>query len=248
MEIIKQRKFGLIGKDIDYSFSRGYFAKKFEREQIQGCSYVNFDCADEEAVRATLQTQGLSGLNVTIPYKEVAYAAVDQLSEQAKAIGAVNTIVFDAKGKTIGHNTDAYGFEKSLFSQWKGHAKKALILGTGGASKAVHYVLEKHKIFSQYVSRVKKENTLSYDELCKESLHDYLLIINCTPLGTFPDVELAPEIPYQALTKDHFLFDLVYNPSETRFLALGKEQGAKIANGADMLMHQAEASWKLWNT
>ena len=247
METERQRKFGLIGKDIDYSFSRAYFAKKFEQLNIKNCQYVNFDCPDEVAVRKTIERQDLAGLNVTIPYKEVAFDAVDELSEQARAIGAVNTVVFDDNGKTIGHNTDAYGFEKSLFEHWKGKTDKALILGTGGASKAVDFVLRQHHIHPQWVSRNPQEGVITYADLTDAIIRQHLLIINCTPLGTFPNTSQAPDLPYAALTEEHFLFDLIYNPAETRFLSLGIKQGAKTANGAQMLVHQAEASWALWN-
>ena len=171
---------------------------------------------------------------------------MDQLSPTAAAIGAVNTIVFTQEGKRIGDNTDAYGFERALFDQYNGKPEKALILGTGGASKAVAYVLRKRGIIPQFVSRKAGENTLDYAALTTEVILAHELIINCTPLGTFPAVDTAPSINYEALTPKHFLFDLVYNPEETRFLQLGKKQGAGTANGADMLVHQANRSWALW--
>lgn len=248
MEQKNARKFGLIGKNIDYSFSRNYFASKFKKEGIANCIYDNYDCATDKEVRKTLERNDLSGLNVTIPYKEVAFEAVDGHSEQALAIGAVNTIVFESNGKTTGHNTDAYGFEKALLEHWKKNAVKALILGTGGASKAVHYVLEQHGLEVQFVSRSGKNNSLRYEELTEQHIQEHQLIVNCTPLGTHPNVEEAPALPYEALTKDHFLFDLIYNPAETRFLQLGKKFGAQGANGANMLVYQAEASWDIWNS
>lgn len=246
MAINKKLNFGLLGKNIDYSFSPGYFAQKFERESLLYCNYRNFDCATIEEVFSTIQRPDLKGLNVTIPYKEAVVAAMDQLSPTAKAIGAVNTILFTVDGKRIGDNTDAYGFERALFDQYNGKPKKALILGTGGASKAVAYVLRKRCITPQYVSRKSGENTIDYAALTKAVIEEHELIINCTPLGTFPDVNSAPAINYEALTSKHFLFDLVYNPAETRFLQLGKKQGAGTANGADMLIHQANRSWALW--
>ncbi len=242
----KKLKFGLLGKSIDYSFSPGYFAKKFERENLPHCDYRNFDCATVEEVFSTIQRTDLKGLNVTIPYKEEVIPAMDQLSPTAKAIGAVNTIIFTEDGKRIGDNTDAYGFERALFDQYDGNPKRALILGTGGASKAVHYVLRKRGITPQYVSRKAGENAIDYAALTKAVIEEHELIINCTPLGTFPEVDYAPALNYEALTAKHFLFDLVYNPAETLFLKLGKKQGAGIANGADMLVHQANRSWELW--
>jgi len=242
----KKLNFGLLGKNIDYSFSPGYFAEKFERENLLHCHYQNFDCATVDEVFSTIQRTDLKGLNVTIPYKEEVIPAMDQLSPTAAAIGAVNTIVFTQKGKRIGDNTDAYGFERALFDQYNGKPEKALILGTGGASKAVAYVLRNRGIIPQFVSRKAGENTLDYAALTTEVILAHELIINCTPLGTFPAVDTAPSINYEALTPKHFLFDLVYNPEETRFLQLGKKQGAGTANGADMLVHQANRSWALW--
>ena len=242
----KKLNFGLLGKNIDYSFSPGYFTKKFERENLPHCSYRNFDCATVEEVLSTIQRKDLKGLNVTIPYKEAVIPAMDTLSPTASAIGAVNTILFTEDGKRIGDNTDAYGFERALFDQYKGRPQKALILGTGGASKAVAYVLRKRGIIPQYVSRKATENAIDYTALTDELINAHQLIINCTPLGTFPDIEQAPPINYEAISEQHFLFDLVYNPAETRFLQLGKKQGAGTANGSDMLVHQANRSWALW--
>lgn len=247
MENNKLRKFGLIGKDIDYSFSRNYFAEKFKRENHLNHQYENYDCATLAEVFATIERNDLAGLNVTIPYKEKVLEAMDSLSPQAKEIGAVNTILFRENGCREGHNTDAYGFERALFDQWTPNTQKALILGTGGASKAVRYVLEKHNIQAQYVSRTAGENILRYDQLTPTVLQAHLLIINCTPLGTFPKTEEAPAIDYSQLTEKHFLFDLIYNPAETKFMELGKKYGAKAANGSQMLIHQAEQAWELWN-
>ena len=159
----------------------------------------------------------------------------------------MNTILFRENGYREGHNTDAYGFERALFDHWTPNTQKALILGTGGASKAVRYVLEKHNIQAQYVSRTAGENILRYDQLTPTVLQAHLLLINCTPLGTFPKTEEAPEIDYSQLTEKHFLFDLIYNPAETKFMELGKKHGAKAANGSQMLIHQAEQAWELWN-
>ena len=242
----KKLNFGLLGKNIDYSFSPGYFAKKFEQENLNYCDYHNFDCATIEEVFSTIKRKDIKGLNVTIPYKEAVIPAMDALSPSATAIGAVNTILFTKDGKRIGDNTDAYGFERALIDQYDGNPQKALILGTGGASKAVAYVLRKRGIIPQYVSRKATENAIDYAALTNEHIEAHQLIINCTPLGTFPDIDQAPPINYNALDKQHFLFDLVYNPEETRFLKLGKKQGAGTANGSDMLVHQANRSWALW--
>ena len=246
MENDKELKFGLLGKDIDYSFSRGYFAEKFRQENLPHCRYDNYDCAEVEEVHKTILRSDIKGLNVTIPYKEVVAPVLDELSPVAAEIGAVNTIVFTKAGKRIGHNTDAYGFEKSLFECWNGQAEKALILGTGGASKAVGFVLKQHGIQTQFVSRNASKKSICYEDLSPALIAEHQLIVNCTPLGTFPNVDAAPAIDYSALTPTHCLFDLIYNPKETRFLQLGKAQGAATANGQSMLAHQAEAAWALW--
>ena len=246
MENDKELKFGLLGKDIDYSFSRGYFAEKFRQENLPHCRYDNYDCAEVEEVHKTILRSDIKGLNVTIPYKEVVAPVLDELSPVAAEIGAVNTIVFTKAGKRIGHNTDAYGFEKSLFECWNGQAEKALILGTGGASKAVDFVLKQHGIQTQFVSRNASKKSICYEDLSPALIAEHQLIVNCTPLGTFPNVDAAPAIDYSALTPTHCLFDLIYNPKETRFLQLGKAQGAATANGQNMLVHQAEAAWALW--
>ena len=246
MEIDNELKFGLLGKDIDYSFSRGYFAEKFRQENLPHCRYDNYDCAEVEEVHKTILRSDIKGLNVTIPYKEVVAPVLDELSPVAAEIGAVNTIVFTKAGKRIGHNTDAYGFEKSLFECWNGQAEKALILGTGGASKAVDFVLKQHGIQTQFVSRNASKKSICYEDLSPALIAEHQLIVNCTPLGTFPNVDAAPAIDYSALTPTHCLFDLIYNPKETRFLQLGKAQGAATANGQSMLAHQAEAAWALW--
>lgn len=246
MALKKALNFGLLGKNIAYSFSPGYFAKKFAQENLSHCHYQNFDCATVEDVFATIARKDIKGLNVTIPYKEAVLSAMDELSPTAAAIGAVNTIIFTKEGKRIGDNTDAYGFERALFDQYKRRPKKALILGTGGAAKAVKYVLKKRGITPQLVSRKASENCLDYAALTDDIINEHQLIINCTPLGTHPAIEESPALNYAALNEQHFLFDLVYNPPMSRFLQLGKAQGAGTANGADMLVHQANRSWDLW--
>ena len=202
MENNKQHKFGLLGKDIDYSFSRTYFAEKFQREKRTNCQYDNYDCPSVDDVHNIILRNDLSGLNVTIPYKEVVAPMLDELSPQAEEIGAVNTIVYTKSGKRVGHNTDAYGFEKSLFDQWNGTAKKALILGTGGASKAVEYVLKQKGIQPQFVSRKANKKCLGYSDLTT----NIIVIIRHYQLhlGTFPNIEEAPAIDYNALGPQHF--------------------------------------------
>jgi shikimate dehydrogenase len=239
--------FGLLGKDVDYSFSRAYFAEKFKKEGLDHCSYQNFDLADLTDFKAVLQTPQLKGMNVTIPYKQEVMPFLDNLDEVSKAIGAVNTIVFNKDGTTTGHNTDYIGFQKSIAPMITDEVKAALVLGTGGASKAVVYALNKMGIKTQYVSRKKHTNNLTYDEITEAILNDHKLIVNCTPLGTHPNILQRPNLNYDQLTNTHILFDLIYNPSETAFMKAGKKAGAKVGNGENMLVAQAEASWHLWN-
>ncbi|WP_299891548.1 shikimate dehydrogenase [uncultured Lacinutrix sp.] len=242
------RKFGLIGKNISYSFSRNYFKNKFEIENISNAFYENFDIEDINAFESELKHQDIKGFNVTIPYKESIIPYLDKLNKKAKAIGAVNTIRISKKGKYIGYNTDFYGFKKALKPYLETHHKKALILGTGGASKAVAYALKSLNIKFLFVSRhPKKDNEISYLELSEKLVKKHRLIINCTPLGTHPNINNCPDIPYDSITKKHILFDLIYNPEETKFLTIGKLKGATIVNGQGMLELQAEKSWKIWN-
>lgn len=241
-------KFGLVGKNISYSFSRNYFANKFETENLPH-TYVNFDLQSIDDLERILKTTpNLKGLNVTIPYKEQVIPILDQLNKTAQKIGAVNTIKITKNGKTVGYNTDYYGFKNSLQPHLKSHHKKALILGTGGASKAIAYALKKLKIKFDFVSRSQKQGvTFLYSELTDEMISDYTIIINCTPMGTFPNVEDCPDIPYQAITKNHILYDLIYNPDQTKFLHYGYSKGATTINGLKMLELQAEKSWKTWH-
>ncbi len=242
-------KLGLLGKQISYSFSNTYFKKKFEDLNITDTTYENFDLNDiSEFPLIFKNNPEVKGLNVTIPYKEQVIPFLDKLDKKAKKIGAVNTIRITKKGKLIGSNTDYYGFKKSIESYLKPHHKHALILGTGGASKAIAYALKKLKIKFKYVSRSpKNDQTISYDTLMSEGLGKYKLIINCSPVGTFPNVDDSPNIPYNDITSEHLLFDLIYNPEETTFLRKGKVQKATILNGYNMLVNQAEKSWKIWN-
>lgn len=244
-------KYGLIGFPLKHSFSRKFFTEKFENEHIDA-EYLNFEIPEINQLHQIIASHPeLKGLNVTIPYKEVVIPLLDELHPQAEEIGAVNVIkVEQAEGKIklTGYNSDLLGFQNSIapFIDSRIH-KKALILGTGGASKAVKCALDNLGISSKFVSRTTKEGQFIYQELNKEILKDYKVIVNSTPLGTFPDIDNAPDIPYESLTEEHLLFDLVYNPSETKFLKLGKINNAKTKNGSEMLELQAIASWKIWN-
>ncbi|ARV10505.1 shikimate dehydrogenase [Winogradskyella sp. PC-19] len=241
-------KFGLIGKDIDYSFSRGYFAEKFKAENLPH-EYVNFDLQNiSEFEDIFKNSENIKGLNVTIPYKETVIPFLDKLNKRAKEIGAVNTIKISKKGKLIGHNTDFYGFKNSLKPHLQKHHKKALILGTGGASKAIAYALEQLKIEFHFVSRTKKEGvTFTYADLTDAIINAHQILINCSPVGTFPDINTCPDIPYDGISEHHILYDLIYNPPQTKFLRLGESQNAITINGSKMLELQAEKSWEIWN-
>lgn len=243
----KKNRYGLLGKNISYSFSRGYFTEKFKKSGLSEHSYENFDLQSIMDFPGLLQHHDLKGLNVTIPYKEDVISYLDDIDEEAKKIGAVNTIKFTESG-TKGFNTDVYGFQKSLEPFLKEHHKKALILGTGGASKAIHYVLTNLGIESTYVSRHGHDKVLAYEQLNKEIVENSTILVNCTPLGTHPEIQTKPDIPYQFLNKKHILFDLVYNPLKTKFLQLGEEKGTAICNGLKMLELQAEKSWEIWNS
>ncbi len=241
-------KFGLVGRDISYSFSRGYFADKFKNENLPH-SYVNFDLKSiVELDEIIKNTANLKGLNVTIPYKEAVMPMLDDLNKRARKIGAVNTIRITRYQKLIGYNTDYYGFKNSIKPHLKKHHKHALILGTGGASKAIAYALKKLKIDYDYVSRSHKEGVkFMYSDLTDEIISSYTIIINCTPIGTFPDINKCPDIPYDAITEKHILYDLIYNPEHTKFLSCGDLKGATTINGLEMLRLQAEKSWEIWN-
>lgn len=241
------KTFGLIGYPLGHSFSEKYFSEKFIDERIKECEYRNFPIENIEALALLRQnTPTLSGFNVTIPYKEQIIQYLDTIDAQAEAIGAVNCVRIESE-KLTGYNTDAYGFRNSLLALIGNKRPRALILGTGGASKAVKYVLNELGIEHQTVSRTKTDDYICYSDLCGEVMKRYHLIINTTPLGTFPNIETAPDIPYDQLCEDNFLFDVVYNPPLTKFLALGKQHGAQVMNGYRMLVDQAEKSWKIWN-
>jgi shikimate dehydrogenase len=241
------RHFGLIGFPLSHSFSKGYFAAKFEKEGITDAVYDTYPIPEiGEFPNLTQKIEGLVGLNVTIPYKEQVIPFLDELHPAAAAMGAVNTILFK-NGKSKGFNTDVYGFQKSLEPLLKAHHTHALVLGTGGASKAVVYALNELGISWKYVSRTGNETQLSYQDLTPEIIAQHTLIINTSPVGMYPNVSDCPEIPYDAIGSQHLLYDLVYNPAETLFLTKGKAQGAEIKNGLEMLHLQAERAWEIWS-
>lgn len=241
-----EKKYGLIGKNIGYSFSKDFFSKKFEKEGLS-CVYENFDIASIRELSTVTNTPELIGLNVTIPYKEEIIAHLDDLDPIAKEIGAVNVITVDKKKRLKGYNSDFYGFSESLKPLLTEKTKKALILGTGGASKAIAYALSKLHIDYTFVSRNPDFNELTYKNLDEDIMKSYSLIVNCTPLGTHPNTENYPPIPYEYLTSDHILYDLIYNPAVTSFMAKGAEKGAKTCNGLEMLKLQAKKAWEIWN-
>lgn len=243
-----RKRFGLLGRNISYSFSKGYFTDKFNSENFAGCTYENFDIPKIASFPEIIKnTSDLKGLNVTTPYKETILPFLDKLSKKATLIGAVNTIKITKKGNIKGYNTDYYGFKKSLQPLLLPHHKKALILGTGGASKGVAFALDELGITYTFVSRESTENTIDYNRINATTFDNYHIIINATPVGTSPDVEEFPLIPYEFFTNKHIAYDLIYNPAETQFLKKAKQQGAQIKNGHDMLIFQAEKAWKIWN-
>ncbi len=245
--------YGLLGYPLGHSFSAKYFAEKFAKEGIDA-TYKNFEFAEvADAVAYLLQQDDLQGFNVTIPHKQAIMPYLNGLSAEAEAIGAVNVVCVkrDADGtvKLLGCNSDVVGFSNSIQPLLRPMLhSKALVLGTGGASKAVMYGLRKLGVEPIYVSRTPKEGQLTYDDLTPEVMRDYKVIVNCTPLGMYPKVDACPDIPYQYLTPDHLLYDLVYNPLETLFMKRGAAQGAVVKNGLEMLHLQAEAAWVDWNS
>ena len=241
------RLFGLIGYPLTHSFSKDYFGEKFKRELIEDCRYENFQLANITELSKIIEDHSdLEGLNVTIPYKESVLPFLDEKNELVSQTGACNCIKI-MNGKLVGFNTDVIGFEKSLLSKLQPGHKDALILGTGGAAKAVEFVLKKNQIQYTYVSRRQSQNSITYEQLTPPVLEKTKLIINTTPVGMYPKVKEMLPLPFEAITSKHFLFDLIYNPSQTLFLKKGEEKGAVIQNGYEMLVGQAEESWKIWN-
>ena len=239
--------YGLIGKNIDYSFSKNFFSKKFKNENIN-CKYLNFDIQNISDFKSVISDKNISGLNVTIPYKEDVIKYIDEISNDAKSIGAVNTIKI-SNNKLTGHNTDHIGFTKSIekIDEFK-NIESALILGSGGASKAIQFALDNMKIKYKIVSRSNSIKCISYNQVSEKIIKNHKLIINCTPLGTFPEVEKCPKIDYRFLSPFNILYDLVYNPKQSNFLRKGVNAGCKIKNGLEMLEIQAIESWKIWNS
>jgi len=260
MEIKQEQvdKYGLIGKDIGYSFSRSFFNAKFDTEQILA-TYQNLDCKNADAIKSVLADTTIRGYNVTIPYKEVVINLIDELDEDAKAIGAVNTIKRMPDGRLKGFNTDHIGFRESILQSTEASMFKkalrenstelnALILGTGGASKAIVYALTKMGVSCQYISRKRSQTAITYNDIDETLMINNWLIVNCTPLGTYPDVNQSPDIPFDFITLSHIAYDVIYNPAETVFLREAKSRGATTFNGLPMLEGQALASWKIWQS
>jgi shikimate dehydrogenase len=240
--------YGLLGKTLKHSFSKAYFTDKFNTLSITDCKYENFELASIDELPELLRDNpSIKGLNVTIPYKEDVIPFLDEKNDIVKEVNACNCIKI-SDGKLSGYNTDVTGFQQSLEKILESHHTHALILGTGGSSKAVRYALKVLGIRYQNVSRTKSTTSITYDELNEEILNSHQVIINTSPIGMFPNVEEAPSIPFELITPKHLLFDLIYNPAKTLFLKKGEERGAKISNGAEMLILQAEESWKIWNS
>lgn len=241
---MENKAFGLLGKNISYSFSKKYFEEKFKKLFLKNHSYNFIDIPEIDLFQSVTENPDLIGINVTIPYKQAVIPFLDELSDEALQIGAVNCVRFQ-NGKKIGYNTDAFGFEKTLLINKKEHHKKALILGDGGAAKAVRYILDKHNIEHKTVSR---RSEINFENLSEELVRDSLLIIQTTPVGTFPNVDDSVSFPFDAITDKHYVIDLIYNPSETAFLRKSAEKGATTLNGFYMLEQQAEKAWEIWKS
>ncbi len=240
--------YGLIGYPLTHSFSKQYFTDKFSKENIANCIYQNFEIEDIQQLSQLLKTHpNFCGLNITIPYKEKILDYLDEKTNVVENINACNCIKIVEGRKLIGFNTDVFGFKNSLQKQLQPNHNKAIVLGTGGASKAVQYTLGELGIKYLVVSRNKKLDEISYEDLDETTMNEYPLIINSTPLGMYPNIDVAPSVPYEYITSKNFLYDLVYNPAKTKFLLEGEKRGAQICNGHEMLVGQAEESWRIWN-
>lgn len=241
--------YGLLGYPLSHSFSKDYFTRKFQNAEYKDCAYQNFELQSLFDIKNYLNSfEGLKGFNITIPYKEQILNYLDRSDKLVESINACNCISV-IENEWIGYNTDVIGFELSFKGFLKPNHTKALILGTGGASKAVAYVCRKLGLEFLFISKSKKgEGYLSYEALNEDILQEYQVIINTTPVGSYPANSACPDIPYQFITSQHYLFDLIYNPEKTEFLMKGQVQGAQIRNGYEMLVIQAEESWKIWNT
>mgnify|MGYP000109042420 CR=1 FL=1 len=243
-------KLGLIGANLSYSFSKNYFEDKFKNEKLSSFSYGLFELTNINQIQDLINEEELDGFNVTIPYKESILSFLDELDESAQEIGAVNTVkLISKRGDKIlkGYNTDTYGFAQSIKPFLKNTHERALILGTGGASKAVNFVLKNLGIDTNFVSRTPENNQLSYSDINEYVLKHHKLIINCTPLGTYPEVDTFPNLPYKLINDSHMMMDMVYNPETTEFMKKGKKEGAVTINGLSMLHHQAEKAWEIWS-
>lgn len=240
------KHYGLIGYPLTHSFSKKYFTNKFEKESIDAC-YDNFSITEINKIKKTIIENNLSGINVTIPHKETIIPYIDEIDNEAKKVGAVNCVKV-IQDKLIGYNTDIIGFEKSFipFISSIKKNKKALVFGTGGANKAVIYVLKKHQIPFLQVSRNEILGGITYSEIDETIMNDFSILINTTPVGTFPKIEEVLPLPFHLITKNHFVFDMVYNPEKTKLLSIAENEGAHIKNGLEMLHIQAEESWKIW--
>lgn len=246
------KTYGLIGKSLTHSFSRDYFKKKFKEENHQNLVYLNFELDDIDEFPKILENHPeLSGLNVTLPYKQSIINHLDEIDKNSRFIGAVNTIKISNKNNKLfltGYNTDTFGFENTLIPLLRKSHKKALVLGTGGVSKAITFVLIKNGIpFLEVTRNPYKSRQIKYDMIDEPLLNAYNIIINATPVGMFPNINEVVDIPYEFINHNHLLYDLVYNPEETQFLKQGKERGALTSNSLKMLYLQAEQSWKIWN-
>ena len=243
-------KYGLIGYPLGHSFSISYHNQRFADEGINA-KYVNFEIPSIDELPEVLSSNPeLKGLNVTIPYKEKVMEFLDYISPEARAIGAVNVIKVIHEGKNIilkGYNSDVIGFTKSIEPMLEPYHKKALVLGTGGASKAVNYGLKALGLETVYVSRYERPNTIQYDKITPDVVEEYNVIVNCTPIGMYPHTEECPDLPYEAMNENNILYDLIYNPDETLFMKRGAQYGAQTKNGLEMLLLQAFASWEFWN-
>ncbi|GAB0155679.1 shikimate dehydrogenase [Chryseobacterium sp. Alg-005] len=237
------KKLGLIGRNISYSFSKKFFTDKFQKLMLKDISYDIFDLKEIHEVENLFSDPQLLGFNVTIPYKEKIMDYLDELSDEAEKIGAVNCVLIQ-NGKKTGYNTDAFGFEKTLLLHKKPHHTSALILGNGGAAKAVQYVMEKNGIPSQTVSR---NSEVNFENLDTATVQEHTIIIQCTPVGTFPNVEDCLPFPFEGLSDKHLVIDLIYNPNYTQFIINASGKGAKTVNGYYMLEQQAEKAWEIWN-
>ncbi|MDE3234866.1 MAG: shikimate dehydrogenase [Bacteroidota bacterium] len=239
--------YGLIGYPLSHSFSKRYFDEKFEKESIKDVAFENFSISDIILLKGILQQPGLCGFAITIPYKKEVIAFLEDSTEVVKQMGACNCVKI-VDGKLYGFNTDVLGFTASFQKHLQSHHTKALILGTGGAAAAVAFALGELNIPYKFVSRLEKQGQLTYADLDEAVLKEYTIMINTTPLGTYPKVDDCPAIPYHWVTPQHYFFDLVYNPAETKFLRLAKEKGAITQNGYEMLVLQAEENWRIWNS